>query len=49
MSFRCVRLTICHDKQIDSQDGESLSDLVVCVLEFALHDGGVDFDDDDTN
>jgi hypothetical protein len=38
--------TIYHDKHVDTQYGETLTDAVICVLEFALHDRGVDFDED---
>jgi hypothetical protein len=41
-------LTIAHNKQIDAQKGKSLSNFVVSVLEFTLHDGRVDFGDDHT-
>ena len=39
-----VRLTISDHKEIDSQDCETLADRVVRVLEFQLHDSGVDLD-----
>lgn len=43
------KLTIDDDKEIDAQYREALADLVVGVLEVALHDGGVDLDDNDAH
>ncbi len=36
-------LTVAYYKKIDTQNSKSLTDSVVSVLEFALHDGGVSF------
>jgi hypothetical protein len=40
--------TVDYNEQIDTKDSESFADAVICVLELALHDGGVDLDDDDS-
>lgn len=37
------QLTVNQSKEIYSQDGETFTNLVVCVLEFALHHGGINF------
>jgi hypothetical protein len=42
------KLTISHHEKINAQNGKSFSDLVVRVLEFALHDCCVYFYDDNT-
>lgn len=38
---------VADDKQVDTEQGESLADAVVGVLEFPLHDGAVDLGPDD--
>lgn len=41
------RRTVGDDKEVDSQHGKALANLVVGVLELALHDGRVDLDEHD--
>ena len=38
-------LTICHDKEVDTEDCEAFAESVGCVLELPLHDCGVDLDE----
>lgn len=39
-----VKLTVAHDKQIDTENGKSLADTVIRVLEHSLHDSRIDLD-----
>lgn len=42
-------LTIANHKEVNSENRETLSDVVVCILELSLHHRGVDFDQDNTS
>jgi hypothetical protein len=41
-------LTVDYNEQVDTKNSETLADAVICVLELALHDSGVDLDDDNS-
>jgi hypothetical protein len=41
--------TVTDDKKINAQNGKSFTNAVVRVLEFTLHDGGVDFNEDNSS
>ena len=40
---------VCDHEEVDAEDGKAFSDPVVTVLEFKLHDCGVNLDDNDTS
>jgi hypothetical protein len=42
-------LTVCDDKEIDSQNSEALADFIVGILELSLHDRRIDLDDHDSS
>lgn len=41
--------TITDDEKINTQNGKSFPNAVIRILELALHDGGIDFDENNAS